>query len=87
MQTISPAFKIDGLTSVETVDSNSLRILLSDGMLIAVGDPEADITVTSANGSTVARGNGSIDTSSIPTGVYIVTATSDSGSVVKKIIL
>jgi hypothetical protein len=87
MQTISPAFKIDGLTSVETVDSNSLRILLSDGMLIAVGNPEADITVTSANGSTVARGNGSIDTSSIPTGVYIVTATSDSGSVVKKIIL
>ena len=56
-------------------------------MLIAVGGPDADITMTSANGSTVARGNGSIDTGSIPSGVYIVTATSDSASVVKKIIL
>ncbi len=84
-QVISPAFRIGDPASVKAVNSDSYRLLQSADSIIVVGDNNASIVITGLNGQVVATGNGSVSTSNLPTGLYIVSATSSTGKTTKKI--
>ena len=83
-QTISPAFKVASLTSVDKVKAAAGNSLVVLGKRVALADNgNADFTVRSIDGRTMqnAFANG-VDLSGMGSGIYVVTAVLADGSVI-----
>ena len=88
-QTIAPAFMLNNTNSIQQVTSDGKGALVMSGKTVRLADGKAaKITVRSIDGRTMQSAYASeIDLSNMGTGMYIVTAQTDNGTVSAKVAL
>lgn len=88
-QTIAPAFMLNNTNSIQQVASDGKGALVMSGKTVRLADGKAaKITVCSIDGRTMQSAyTNAIDLSNMGTGMYIVTAQTDNGTVSAKVAL
>ena len=87
-QTISPAFKVNALSGIESATDDSVKVWMAGREIRTAGADGAAIEVYSVSGQKVASTSADrIDATAWPTGVYMVRVSTPSASGTHKVIV
>lgn len=85
-QTLSPAFKIDGMTGVETRSCPDVAVNIIDGVITVCGCGNPEIEIFTADGVLVARASAAVlDVSGLEAAIYLVRVSDGDNRAVRKI--